>query len=157
MADVMLGRLARWLRAFGYDTLYFREASDPRLLGIALREGRRLLTRDAGLAGRTRGAGLLVRTEDLDEQIREVMTACGIGARSGRRRCLECNGEVVPCSPGEARDRVPPYTLATQREFHACTGCARVFWRGSHAPGILRRLRAHLGPTPGELGGRGGD
>ena len=38
VADVMLGRLARWLRALGHDTLYFRDAPDSRLLGSALRE-----------------------------------------------------------------------------------------------------------------------
>ena len=36
VADVMLGRLARWLRALGYDTLYFRDAPDRQLLALAL-------------------------------------------------------------------------------------------------------------------------
>ena len=145
VADVMLGRLARWLRALGYDTLYFRDAPDRRLLAVALGEGRRLLTRDAALARRAREAGLLVRAEALDAQLAEVAAACSLGGRQALSRCLECNGLLVTSPPDVVRDRVPPYTFATQREFWTCLGCGRVFWAGTHVEGIQRRLRPFLG------------
>lgn len=140
VADVMLGRLARWLRALGYDTLYFRDAPDRRLLAVALAEGRRLLTRDVALARRAREAGLLVRAEGLDAQIEEVAQACGLAGRRALSRCLECNGLLAPSSPAAVRGRVPPYTFATQREFWTCAGCDRVYWAGTHVEGIQRRL-----------------
>jgi uncharacterized protein with PIN domain len=144
VADVMLGRLARWLRALGYDTLYFRDAPDRRLLAVALSEGRRLLTRDAALARRAREAGFLVHAEVLDAQIREVTTACGPAARRVLSRCLECNGLLAASPPEAVRDRVPPYTFATRREFWTCLGCRRVFWAGTHVAGIQRRLAPYL-------------
>jgi uncharacterized protein with PIN domain len=164
VADVMLGKLARWLRALGYDTLYFRDAPDARLLGLALREGRRLLTRDARLAARAGAVGLLVRAEDLDGQLREVLEACGLDGSAPLSRCLECNGVLLARAPGEVRGRVPPYTLATQVEFWECRGCGRVFWPGTHAEGILRRLdpylaaerRGRLLPEAGSPGRAGG-
>lgn len=152
VADVMLGRLARWLRALGHDTLYFRDAPDARLLGIALREGRRLLTRDAALARRARAAGLLDRSETLDAQLAEVVAAYGLHCRGPMTRCLECNGLLLAADCAAVRERVPPYTLATQHEFRVCEGCGRVFWPGSHVAGILGRLRPYLGPA-----GRAGD
>jgi uncharacterized protein with PIN domain len=151
VADVMLGRLARWLRALGYDTLYYRDAPDRRLLALALAEGRRLLTRDAALARRARDAGLLVRAEGLDAQIEEVARACRLAASRPLSRCLACNGLLAPTLPEAVRDRVPPYTFATQREFRTCAGCGRVFWAGTHVEGIARRLRPYLdavGPGP---------
>ena len=144
VADVMLGRLARWLRALGYDTLYFRDAPDRRLLAVALGERRRLLTRDAALARRAREAGLLVRAESLDVQLHEVTAACGVGGRRPLSRCLECNGLLGSAAPDAVRDRVPPYTFATQREFWICASCHRVFWAGTHVTGIRRRLEPHL-------------
>jgi uncharacterized protein with PIN domain len=150
VADVMLGRLARWLRALGHDTLYFRDAPDSRLLGIALRERRHLLTRDAALAARAGEAGLLVRAESLDAQLREVSEACGLGGHPPLSRCLECNGTLLARSPVEVNGRVPPYTLATQREFRECAACGRVYWAGTHARGILGRLGPYLaGGGPG--------
>jgi hypothetical protein len=147
VADVMLGRLARWLRALGYDTLYFRDAPDRRLLAVALSEGRRLLTRDAGLARRARESGLLVRAEGLDAQIREVTLAYGLAGPRALSRCLECNGLLAASPPETVRDRVPPYTFATRREFWTCRGCGRVFWAGSHVAGIQRRLEPYLRGT----------
>jgi len=144
VADAMLGRLARWLRALGYDTLYLRDAPDRRLLAIALAERRRLLTRDVALALRAREAGLLVRAETLDLQIREVTQACGIAGRRALSRCLECNGVLAPTAPEAVRDRVPPYTFATRLEFWVCSGCRRVFWAGTHVAGIRRRLEPYL-------------
>ena len=155
VADVMLGKLARWLRALGYDTLYFRDAPDSRLLGIALRERRQLLTRDAGLAARAGAAGRLVRAGSLDAQLREVTEAWGLTSRAPLSRCLECNETLARRAPGEVRDRVPPYTCATQREFWECAGCRRVFWAGTHAEGILSRLQPYLAAPPAPSDGCG--
>ena len=46
----MLGSLARKLRIFGYDTLYFREGSDAELERVAIAEDRVIVTADRGLA-----------------------------------------------------------------------------------------------------------
>jgi uncharacterized protein with PIN domain len=51
VADAMLGRLAKWLRLVGYDTLYWR-GDDARLVHLALAEKRLLLTRDSHLPPR---------------------------------------------------------------------------------------------------------
>ncbi|MDI7277663.1 MAG: Mut7-C RNAse domain-containing protein, partial [Anaerolineae bacterium] len=46
VADAMLGRLARWLRILGYDTLYDPRWHDDELVRLARAQGRILLTRD---------------------------------------------------------------------------------------------------------------
>ena len=141
VADVMLGRLARWLRALGYDTVYRRDAADRQLLGLALREDRRLLTRDTALARLARERGLLIRRDGLDDQLREVVDACGLPEPGLLTRCLECNLPLERIGRSAVRDRVPPYTFATQVEFQTCPGCGRVYWPGTHAASILARLR----------------
>jgi uncharacterized protein with PIN domain len=154
VADVMLGKLARWLRALGYDTVYERDAPDARLLGVAIREARRLLTRDVALAARAGAVGLLVRADDLDGQLRQVVGACGLDPRAPLSRCLECNGLLAAREPAAVRDRVPPYTFATQAGFSECEGCRRVYWAGSHARGILARLQGLTAPA-GHVQSRG--
>ena len=49
VCDAMLGRLARWLRLLGHDTLY-ADVGDAELLRLG--ETRRVLTRDRELACR---------------------------------------------------------------------------------------------------------
>jgi uncharacterized protein with PIN domain len=148
VADAMLGRLARWLRALGYDTVYLHDAPDARLLGLALRERRRLLTRDVALARRAGDAGLLVRASGLEAQLGEVVAACGPPPGPPLGRCLECNGALVEVPPAAVRTRVPPYTFATQPRFRECAGCRRVFWAGTHAAGILARLAPFTAAAP---------
>src|SRR2546427_8190809 len=78
LADSNVGRLARWLRAYGYDAAYAPHVDDSLLIGRALAEGRVLLTRDADLMQRrvvSRGSlrALLLRSDRFDEQLRQVV------------------------------------------------------------------------------------
>jgi uncharacterized protein with PIN domain len=90
-----------------------------------------------------------VRAESLDAQLEEVARACGLAGPRPLSRCLECNGLLAASSPEAVRDRVPPYTFATQREFWTCRGCGRVYWAGTHVAGMKRRLQPYLGEARG--------
>jgi len=148
VADTMLGRLARWLRALGYDTLYLRRASDLELLRIAREEGRLLLTRDTRLARTARAQGLLIQAEGLDAQLRQVVAALGPSGGELLSRCLECNTPLEARTREEVMGVVPAYTLETQSEFYGCPGCGKVFWPGSHADRMLARLRPLVEDPP---------
>ena len=95
----MLGSLARWLRFFGFDSVFLEPGPEDRLLSEQARaEGRWLLTKDRELAS----AGprtVLVRADDLDDQLIEVFTRLGLqpDATLERARCSECNGESRGC------------------------------------------------------------
>ncbi len=138
----MLGRLARWLRLMGFDTVYRRDAADEWLVALAVAEGRWLVTRDTRLAA-LRRPGLRtvrVRANDFREQLGEVMKVLGRPAGRALSRCPACNGVPAPITAAQAAGAVPEYTLATQTEFRRCPGCGRVYWPGSHLDGIRRTL-----------------
>jgi uncharacterized protein len=63
VVDVMLGRLAHWLRAMGYDTVYDGRADDDRLLALSIADDRILITRDASLATAAGRRGCLIRIQ----------------------------------------------------------------------------------------------
>ncbi len=83
VVDTMLGRLARWLRAMGYDTLYPGQAEDRRLLQIARAEERILLTRDHVLALAGRAAQLSDRGEQVDDQVLEALQRLALSPDKG--------------------------------------------------------------------------
>jgi len=69
----MLGRLVRWLRAMGYDTLYPGQCADRELLRIAQAEERLLVTRDRMLARLAHPRACLIQAERVDDQILEAV------------------------------------------------------------------------------------
>ena len=140
LADGMLGRLAKWLRLLGYDTAYDNAATDPELARRARAEGRVLLTRDHELAARRGLRTLLICSQVLEEQIREVRASLGPPPQPALSRCAVCNSVLDPVSPNQVAQRVPPYVLRTQTEFRRCPGCGRVYWPGSH----LQAMRAQV-------------
>lgn len=132
LADAMLGRLARWLRVLGYDTLYDARWTDDELVRLARAEGRLLLTRDVALARRPGVRTLLVRTEVVEAQVRQVAAELGVREEAAFTRCPVCNDRLEEVPKSWAWGYVPPYTFCTQREFRLCPSCNRFYWRGTH-------------------------
>ena len=148
--DAMLGGLARWLRAAGYDAAWEADIDDADLLRRALAEGRVLLTSDRELmrrgairSGRVRA--LLIPTGlGKVEQLRQVLQALGLGLR--RPRCMACGGRLEAIPAESARPEVPPRTFAWCRAFYRCQRCAKVFWEGTHWRRIAAGLRSVVSP-----------
>jgi hypothetical protein len=144
----MLGRLARWLRLIGCDTEYEAHLPDPELAARALREARLLLTRDRGLVARfPPPASLLVESEDLPGQIRQVVEALQLDWRAvAFTRCLRCNDELLAARREDAlAGGVPARVLEHCERFLRCSGCRRFYWEGSHVPRMRRLLERILG------------
>jgi uncharacterized protein with PIN domain len=132
IADAMLGKLARWLRILGYDTLYNPRWPDNELVRLARAEGRILLTRDVELA-RRRGVRMLFVVHDrVEAQLRQVVASLGLPADGQFSRCPVCNEPLEAVPKSWAWGYVPPYTFCTQREFRLCPRCNHFYWRGTH-------------------------
>jgi hypothetical protein len=138
LADAMLGKLARWLRLLGYDTLYL-QADDDYLAHRARTEQRVLLTRDRELA-RRRGLNVVkIQAQTLDEQLAQVVSTVGPPV-DATPRCMQCNVPLEPIPKTAAQDHVPAYVARTHEEFNRCPKCQKVTWRGSHWERIQARL-----------------
>ncbi|MDA8078894.1 MAG: Mut7-C RNAse domain-containing protein [Nitrospiraceae bacterium] len=150
IADAMLGRLARWLRLLGFDVLYCRDIEDRELMRISRAEGRTLLTRDTRLA-RSKGleAPVLIRSDDVREQLLQLADRLDFAAAAPRGRCDVCNSALEEVAEREqARDSVPEHIYRTCPAFTRCASCGRVYWPGTHSrsfrqtvAGLLRGRR----------------
>lgn len=144
IADAMLGKLAKWLRMLGYDTLYYSDIDDDELVRFAIREDRILLTRDRLLCRRrmVRARCVFVDWGTTGEQVRQVMKQLDLKLSRDLlfTRCTVCNGEIAPISKSELYGRVPPYVFQTQSEFGFCANCDKIYWRGTHVEHVLDAL-----------------
>ncbi|MFQ5920863.1 MAG: Mut7-C RNAse domain-containing protein [Nitrososphaerales archaeon] len=138
VVDGMLGTLARKLRIFGFDTLYYNDAEDERLVEVAIKDGRVLLTSDRTLfqIAAKRGARsiLLAGENDLDDfaHVLSSLGIAGIEFASERSRCSLCNGVLEERAKDSVKDLVPAGLLERHSRFYLCSKCRKVYWEGSH-------------------------
>jgi len=138
IADAMLGSLARKLRIFGFDTLYFREGPDSELLRLAKAQGRAVLTSDRELVARARKVGMTVlmvtgRTErermtSLEEQARSV----SLTLAPGPTRCALCNTPLLPLKRRDVDGEIPSAVSSRHRAYYRCADCRKLYWKGRH-------------------------
>ncbi|MFN8543098.1 MAG: Mut7-C RNAse domain-containing protein [Candidatus Binatia bacterium] len=141
--DVMLGRLARWLRILGYDVAYGPHLRRLVLLRCARREGRLLLTRDTRLLRDPElPPHVFLRSDHFREQLREVAARVPLGTAALLTRCLDCNRPLEAAPRATAQDRVPPYVLETQARFQRCPGCGKLYWSATHRARMEQELLA---------------
>ncbi len=144
--DEMLGSLAKWLRIMGYDTSYQKDMTDTKILESSQREGRFLLTRDKELAMRAGKIGLLIESDDIDQQLRQVVSTFHLSFDESQTRCSVCNSELRTVEPREVEKEVPPGVLERNEEFFRCEGCGRIYWKGTH----WSNIRSHLNEVDAE-------
>ncbi|HYA11560.1 MAG TPA: Mut7-C RNAse domain-containing protein [Thermodesulfovibrionales bacterium] len=150
IADVMLGRLARWLRLLGFDTVYFPDISDTRLIKVAKEQGRLILTRDTRLI-KIKGIKdyLLIRANDSFQQLLEVIHALGLKDFHLLTRCVACNGQLSRFfDKTEIKDSVPDFVFLNIHVFLKCHDCGKVYWEGTHPKMFRDKLAEVLSSNP---------
>ena len=143
--DAMLGYLARWLRAAGYDTFWREGIDDSELVRLAKHEDRFLLSSDTGIFQyRVVRDGLLPALHVPNglgkrEQLAFVLGRLKLSLR--QPRCMACGGALAEVSREQVGDRVPPRSRAWLECFFECTRCGQLFWHGTHWQRIAALLR----------------
>jgi uncharacterized protein with PIN domain len=150
IADRMLGRLARWLRLFGYDTAVITklENEDELLLVLAEKEKRILVSRDRVLVRKAMKRGIktyLVQSSEIMEQLQEMRKEFDISFEPEMDRCTLCNSTIRKAKPDEmelirTKEYVYPATLESGTGFWLCETCGQVYWQGKHWENIRERV-----------------
>lgn len=144
VADSMLGSLAKWLRAMGYDTHY--QSSYPSgTIENLLREGRVLLTRHRKRAEQSGEHAIFIHGDQVGEQLIGLAKELRMPPPSSAwfSRCLVCNAQLQQASESEAREHVPEYVFHQNiHQVRFCPSCGRYFWPGSHRRHMTAQLMA---------------
>jgi uncharacterized protein with PIN domain len=141
-ADRTLGRLVKWLRLMGFDTVFESDATAGSYKAFHT-SNRILLTRIRRVLDNCPPQrGILIEANDPGRQIRQVIAHLGLdyGTLDPFTRCLRCNTELVAVKRSDVFGKVPDYIWETQAQFNQCPGCDRIFWRGSHIQRSGQRL-----------------
>jgi uncharacterized protein with PIN domain len=153
IADAMLGRLARWLRFLGFDTLYYPDITDNDLIRIAREQNRCILTRDTRLV-KIKGLKdyVLISSNDSFQQLLELKEKLELKQFNLFSRCVACNGHLVKISDkSEIKDTIPEFVFLNYDLFTKCENCGRIFWEGSHPKKFKEKINRIIQISTGDL------
>ena len=150
IVDNNVGKLAKWLRIMGYDTLFFSSHNDSHMVATALAEGRVILTRDTQIMKRRvvtsgRLKAILIQNDKPELQMHQVIDTLNLDCQFRPFTiCLECNQPLVVRTKQEVKDLVPPYVFQTQNQYMECLACHRIYWRGTHWQAMTQNLEKFI-------------
>jgi len=59
------------------------------------------------------------------------------------QRCIVCNGLISPVARSEVEAQLPEKVKELYDEFYRCSGCAKVYWKGTHYRDMMVRVRGY--------------
>jgi uncharacterized protein with PIN domain len=151
IADNNVGKLARWLRLMGYDTLLFKQKDDARMIKTALGENRVILTKDAQFMRRrlvTNGRikTIHIKRDDPELQVQEVVETMKLDCHfKPFSLCLECNRVLIARDKEQVKNLIPAHVFETQTQYTECSSCHRIYWPGTHWQAMVRKLQGLQG------------
>ena len=137
-AEKTLGKLAKWLRILGFDTIYDPDIKNP------AESGRILLTRTKRIKNEyTTDKLIFIKSDKPFKQLKEVIKALGIVNEDIKMftRCIRCNTKIRMINKNSIRSVVPDYVWENQDSFKTCIKCKRIYWQGSHTKRSMELIK----------------
>ncbi|MGR8940247.1 MAG: Mut7-C RNAse domain-containing protein [Gammaproteobacteria bacterium] len=149
VVDVNLGKLARLLRLFGFDTLFANSFSDKEIAAISVAEKRIILTRDRRLLyAKVITHGYWVRAVAPLRQLAEIVERFDLAnLLRPFSRCTACNALIEAVDKQDVLHLLEPKTRLYYERFYRCPNCGKVYWEGSHIDHIRQRFAGYLEGT----------
>jgi len=134
ICDAHLGRLARYLRMLGFDTVYSNKIMPEEVIEVSKKDCRIILSKNIRLARNEEvNRSFWIRSDDPLEQLRDLIHKLDLlSLFNPLTRCLECNNKIEPVRKEEIMDRLQPKTARYFKEFYLCPSCNKIYWKGSH-------------------------
>jgi len=136
--DVHLGKLARYLRLLGFDSLYDNGYKDDEIAELSNKDNRIILTRDKGLLQRKNvKRGYWIRSLKIENQIKEVVKRFDLYNKiKPFKRCMICNGNIKEIKKDMLQYKIDKYIFNNYNCFYICLSCNKIFWKGNHYPNL---------------------
>ena len=142
--DVMLGKLAKYLRILGFDAVYLKKVD---LLDHYEREDDPpyFLTRRRKAFAYEKT--IYIKTENVQEQLKELRDLIKpfVDPDKVLARCINCNLPLAYVKKETIEHRLPEFVFHTYNAFKICPHCQRVYWAGTHTEHMAELIKEVTG------------
>ncbi|MFW9900191.1 MAG: DUF5615 family PIN-like protein [Candidatus Thorarchaeota archaeon] len=158
LVNSMCGRLARFLRIFGYDTVYANDlidyfnqdpVPDEKLIDYAKKNGRFIITKDYVLYKHYLEKSIFLNGKGIYNYLKQLNKKLGLNFQFNLKqaRCSICNSQLKRIeNKNLIKSLVLEETFNNYEEFYQCSNlqCKKVYWQGSHIEDIEKKLKNKL-------------
>jgi uncharacterized protein with PIN domain len=155
LTDAMFGKLTRFLRIFGYDTIYADDlieyysvnpVPDDKLSEFALKNNRLVITKDFPFYNRIKEYAILLEGEGVYNYLNQLKHRVQLNYdfKMETARCSACNSALSRVkNKNSIKEFVKHETYKAYSEFFQCNNpkCQKVFWNGPHITDIIKKLK----------------
>jgi len=155
LVNSMCGRLARFLRIFGYDTVYANDlidyfnqdpVPDEKLIEYAKKNGRFIITKDYVLYKHHMEKSIFLNGKGIYNYLRQLNKKLGLNFQFNLKqaRCSICNSQLKRVeNKNLIKSLVLEETFNNYAEFYQCSNlqCKKIYWQGSHIEDIENKLK----------------
>ena len=132
ICDVMLGKLAKYLRILGLNTIYIRNNT---MLEDYKKQGdfSCLLTKRKKITGYKKC--IFIKSDTAKRQLEEIryLISPFINSEKVLTRCIVCNVELIKTEKADIEQYIPEFVFHHYEAFKVCPSCKKIYWKGSHA------------------------
>lgn len=157
LVDAMLGKLARFMRIFGYDTVYANDlidffkldpVPDEKLKEYAINHQRIIITKDFPFYQRLNHKALFLKGEGIYNYLNQIKSRFHLKFNFDMEmgRCSICNSELVKIKDKNSiKGLVKQDTFKFHSIFYQCLNpaCKKVFWEGTHILDIIKNMEIY--------------
>ena len=155
LVDAMLGKLARFLRIFGYDTVYANDlieyynidpVPDNNLKEYAQSTNRTVITKDLPFFKSIIDNAIYLEGEGIYSYLNQLKQKLKLQLNFSiqNARCSTCNSPLKEVTDKILiKNLVKRETFLNYNEFYQCGNptCRKVFWNGPHIADINKRIQ----------------
>ncbi len=134
ICDVHLGKLSRYLRMLGFDSLYSNQYSNDEIIKISYEEKRIILSKNIKFKKYEEVTHFYwIRSSNTKEQLIDIIKKMQLeNCINPYTRCIECNDLIQEIEKNKIKKRLLTNTLKYFNEFNLCSKCNKIYWKGSH-------------------------
>jgi uncharacterized protein with PIN domain len=154
LVDSMLGKLARFLRIFGYDTVYANDlidffklnpVPDEMLVDYARKNDRFIITKDLPLYKSYKEKTIYLKGKGIYNYLSQINKLFSLEFKFNlkRARCSICNSQLERViDKNLLKNHILEETYNNYNIFYQCSNlqCKKIYWQGSHIEDIEYKL-----------------
>jgi len=133
LCDLMLGKLVKYLRILGFDTIYitsvaeldrYKDEYSPPIFFTKRRKQKVPYSNC-----------IFIESNDVFSQLSQIRDIIKphINGKTLMKRCIQCNIPLNDAEKDDIEGLVPEFIFHTYSIFRTCPVCRKVYWKGSHA------------------------